>query len=166
MDIFQCIISYKIQIHLQCFRGWRWARTWKQCRPRLLYFPGKIYLPFYIWNFQFCKNFNLCNILAFYKVWSRFRIDFALQALQCSLILIILAITVITNISIVLNIRNSEIKRRIVSFLLIKNLCIVDTVGAMLILPVPLAATFRGEKWKRLIFAIAISQSSTSPCLP
>ena len=73
-----------------------------------------------------------------------------LQALQCSLILIILFITVVTNISIVLNIRNSEIKRRIVSFLLIKNLCIVDTVGAMLILPVPLAATFRGEKTKAL----------------
>ena len=70
---------------------------------------------------------------------------FLLQALQCSVILIILFITVVTNISIVLNIRNSEIKRRIVSFVLIKNLCIVDTVGAMLILPVPLAATFRGD---------------------
>ena len=97
---------------------------------------------------NFSKKFNLCNILAFCKVWSRFRIDFALQALQCSLILIILFITVVTNISIVLNIRNSEIKRRIVSFLLIKNLCIVDTVGAMLILPVPLAATFRGKDTK------------------
>ena len=69
-----------------------------------------------------------------------------LQALQCSLILLILAITVATNISIVLNIHNSEIKKRIVSFLLIKNLCIVDTVGAMLILPVPLAATFKGVR--------------------
>ena len=67
------------------------------------------------------------------------------QAAQCSLILVILAITVSTNVSIVLNIRNSDIKQHIVSFLLIKNLCIVDTVGALLILPVPLAATFRGE---------------------
>ena len=82
-----------------------------------------------------------------YSIFVKFGLarGFLLQALQCSVILIILFITVVTNISIVLNIRNSEIKRRIVSFVLIKNLCIVDTVGAMLILPVPLAATFRGD---------------------
>jgi hypothetical protein len=67
------------------------------------------------------------------------------QAFQCSVILVILVLTVATNISIVLNISQSDIKKRIVSFVLIKNLCIVDAVGAMLILPVPLAATFRGQ---------------------
>ena len=68
------------------------------------------------------------------------------QALQCTLILVILLVTVATNISIVLNISKSDIKKHMVSFVLIKNLCIVDAVGALLILPWPLAATFKGER--------------------
>ena len=34
---------------------------------------------------------------------------------------------------------------RTVNFLLIKNLCTVDLIGALLILPVPLLATIRGR---------------------
>ena len=67
------------------------------------------------------------------------------QTFQCSLIIIIIIITVLFNCSIIINISNCDIKSRIVSFVLIKNLCIVDLVGALLILPVPLAATIQGE---------------------
>ena len=67
------------------------------------------------------------------------------QAFQCSLIIIIIIITVLFNCSIIINISNCDIKSRIVSFVLIKNLCIVDLVGTLLILPVPLAATIQGE---------------------
>ena len=37
-----------------------------------------------------------------------------------------------------------QLKMRTVNFLLIKNLCIVDLVGAVLVLPVPLIATAKG----------------------
>ena len=67
------------------------------------------------------------------------------QAFQCSLIIIIIIVTVLFNCSVIINISNCDIKSRIVSFVLIKNLCIVDLVGALLILPVPLAATIQGE---------------------
>ena len=67
------------------------------------------------------------------------------QAFQCSLIIIIIIVTVLFNCSVIINISNCDIKSRIVSFVLIKNLCIVDLVGALLILTVPLAATIQGE---------------------
>ena len=67
------------------------------------------------------------------------------KALQCSLILIILLLTVGSNCSVILNISRNDIKNQIVSFVLIKNLCIVDLFGALLILPAPLAATYQGR---------------------
>ena len=66
------------------------------------------------------------------------------KVLQCSLILIILFLTVVSNCSVILNISRNDIKNQIVSFVLIKNLCIVDLFGALLILPAPLAATYQG----------------------
>ena len=38
-----------------------------------------------------------------------------------------------------------QLKMRTVNFLLIKNLCIVDLVGAVVVLPVPLVATAKGQ---------------------
>ena len=149
--------SYLNDLH---FRNCKCGGGRKQyCWTRLLYLPGifhNLYPPSHEQYFdthqqsltQFFFNFPAkFEYLHHFSIFVKFGLarGFLLQALQCSVILIILFITVVTNISIVLNIRNSEIKRRIVSFVLIKNLCIVDTVGAMLILPVPLAATFRGD---------------------
>ena len=65
--------------------------------------------------------------------------------LQCSVILVIIVVTVVTNCCIIINVGGSDIKNRIISFVLIKNLCIVDLCGALLILPVPLVATFQGD---------------------
>ena len=71
------------------------------------------------------------------------------QPLQCAVIVLILLISIVTNCSVILNITNSDIKKSIVTFVLIKNLCIVDLCGACLVLPAPLAATIRGETpWK------------------
>ena len=67
------------------------------------------------------------------------------QAVQCGLIILVLLLSVISNCSIVLNIVNSDIKKSIVTFVIIKNLCIADCIGACLVLPAPLAATFRGR---------------------
>ena len=66
------------------------------------------------------------------------------QPLQCAVIVLILLISIVTNCSVILNITNSDIKKSIVTFVLIKNLCIVDLCGACLVLPAPLAATIRG----------------------
>ena len=68
------------------------------------------------------------------------------QPLQCGVIVVILLISIITNCSVIINIINSDIKKSIVTFVIIKNLCIVDLCGACLILPSPLAATIKGEK--------------------
>ena len=38
-----------------------------------------------------------------------------------------------------------QLKMQTVNFILIKNLCIVDLIGALVILPVPLVATARGR---------------------
>ena len=67
------------------------------------------------------------------------------QPLQCGVIVAILLISIITNCSVIINIINSDIKKSIVTFVIIKNLCIVDLCGACLILPSPLAATIKGE---------------------
>jgi hypothetical protein len=53
---------------------------------------------------------------------------------------------VVSNLSVIINISQSDIKKRIVSFVLIKNLCIVDLFGAVLVLPFPLVATVQGDK--------------------
>ena len=68
------------------------------------------------------------------------------QPLQCGVILVILIISIIANCSVIINIINSDIKKSIVTFVIIKNLCIVDLFGACLILPAPLAATIKGVK--------------------
>ena len=57
------------------------------------------------------------------------------QPLQCAVIVLILLISIVTNCSVILNITNSDIKKSIVTFVLIKNLCIVDLCGACLVLP-------------------------------
>lgn len=67
------------------------------------------------------------------------------QPLQCGVIVAILLISIITNCSVIINIINSDIKKSIVTFVIIKNLCIVDLCGACLILPSPLAATIKGQ---------------------
>ena len=69
------------------------------------------------------------------------------QPLQCGVIVVILLISIIANCSVIINIINSDIKKSIVTFVIIKNLCIVDLCGACLILPSPLAATIKGEKY-------------------
>ena len=38
-----------------------------------------------------------------------------------------------------------QLKMRTVNFILIKNLCTVDLIGALVILPIPLVATARGR---------------------
>ena len=67
------------------------------------------------------------------------------QPLQCGVIVLILLTSVLTNCSVIINIINSDIKKSIVTFVIIKNLCIVDLCGACLILPAPLVATIRGK---------------------
>ena len=70
------------------------------------------------------------------------------KVLQCSLIRITLLLTVGSNCSVILNISRKDIKNQIVSFVLIKNLCIVDLLAALLILPAPLAAHIKvGNGW-------------------
>ena len=66
---------------------------------------------------------------------------------QCFVIIIIFLVTVVSNCSIILNISKSDVKSRVISFILIKNLCIVDLCGAILILPVPFIATWRGKMY-------------------
>ncbi len=67
------------------------------------------------------------------------------QPLQCILIILVILLTVASNVSIILNISLNELKRRNTNFVLIKHLCIVDLCGAILIVPVPLAATIQGN---------------------
>ena len=43
------------------------------------------------------------------------------------------------------NLCKFQLKMQTVNFLLIKNLCIVDLVGALVVLPVPLIATAKGQ---------------------
>ena len=61
---------------------------------------------------------------------------------QCFMIFLIFVVTVVSNCSIILNISQSNIKSSMVSFIIIKHLCIVDLCGALAILPVPFIATF------------------------
>ena len=68
------------------------------------------------------------------------------QPAQCAVIVLILLVSVLTNCSIIINIINSDIKKSIVTFIIIKNLCIVDLCGACLILPAPLLATIKGRE--------------------
>ena len=67
------------------------------------------------------------------------------QTFQCALIIIIITLTVAANSIVIFNISNCDIKSRIVSFILIQHLCIVDLLGAFCILPLPLLATVKGE---------------------
>jgi hypothetical protein len=68
------------------------------------------------------------------------------QPVQCIFIALIIVLSVAANSLVVHNICQNKLKMRSVNFLLIKNLCIVDLVGALMVLPVPLVATARG-KW-------------------
>ena len=61
------------------------------------------------------------------------------------MIVLILLTSILTNCSVIINIINSDIKKSIVTFVIIKNLCIVDLCGACLILPAPLVATIQGK---------------------
>lgn len=70
------------------------------------------------------------------------------KPLQCSVIIVIIIISIITNVSVIINIIKSDIKKSIVTFVIIKNLCIVDLCGACLILPVPLVTTIKGTAKK------------------
>ena len=63
---------------------------------------------------------------------------------QCGVIALIILASVLTNCSVIINIINSDIKKSIVTFVIIKNLCIVDLCGACLVLPAPLVATVKG----------------------
>lgn len=64
------------------------------------------------------------------------------QGLCISLIIIT---SIVLNISVIHNIYHNDLKLKTVHFLLIKNLCIVDLIGALCVLPIPLIATLQGE---------------------
>ena len=66
------------------------------------------------------------------------------QAIQSIVIISIILVAVVLNLLIIHNIWKNELKMHSVNFLLIKNLCLVDFVGAILILPFPLTATLKG----------------------
>ena len=74
------------------------------------------------------------------------------QSSQIVLIILIIFISVTTNLTIIINISNCDIKTRIVSFNIIKYLCIVDLLGACLVLPIPLTATIEGKHVENFIF--------------
>ena len=65
--------------------------------------------------------------------------------IQVLVISIIIILCVLTNLFIISNIINCDIKSKIVSFQLIKYLCLVDLLGACTVLPIPLAATIQGK---------------------
>jgi hypothetical protein len=67
------------------------------------------------------------------------------QPAQAVIIAFILSITVIANVMVIINMSCSELKRKTVNFVLIKHLCFVDLLGAMLVLPVPLVSTIQGK---------------------
>jgi len=58
---------------------------------------------------------------------------------------LILLAAVLANGSLVLNISGDSLKLRMVHFLLIRHVCITDGLGALLVLPVPLAAVIKVE---------------------
>jgi hypothetical protein len=82
------------------------------------------------------------------------------QPVQCVVIGLVILLTVASNVSIILNIGLSELKRRNTNFVLIKHLCIVDLCGAILIVPVPLAATIQGKDNFVLIKHLCIADNS------
>ena len=63
---------------------------------------------------------------------------------QCIVIAAIIITAVVCNVLVIHNIWMCQLKMRTVNFLLIKNLCIVDLIGACVVLPVPLLATAKG----------------------
>ena len=67
------------------------------------------------------------------------------QILQCASIIIIIILTVILNISIIIHISKCSVKNKVNSYVLTKHLCIVDLLGGVLILPLPLIATWNGK---------------------
>ena len=67
------------------------------------------------------------------------------QPIQCLIISIVIMMAIVCNGLVIHNISKCELKMRTVNFILIKNLCTVDLMGALLILPVPLVATARGH---------------------
>ncbi|XP_043197799.1 trace amine-associated receptor 13c-like [Amphibalanus amphitrite] len=64
---------------------------------------------------------------------------------QSLCICVIITAAVILNICVIQNIYHNDLKLKTVHFLLIKNLCIVDLIGALCVLPVPLITTMQGE---------------------
>ena len=67
------------------------------------------------------------------------------QVLQCVSIITIIIFTVILNISIIIHISKCSVKNKVNSYVLTKHLCIVDLLGGVLILPLPLIATWNGK---------------------
>lgn len=67
------------------------------------------------------------------------------KPLQCLVISLIMVLAVTLNLLVVHNVSACHFKQRSANFILIQNLCIVDAVGAALILPAPLAATSAGR---------------------
>ncbi|XP_037086143.1 octopamine receptor-like, partial [Pollicipes pollicipes] len=64
---------------------------------------------------------------------------------QSLCICLIITASVVLNICVIQNIYHNDLKLKTVHFLLIKNLCIVDLIGALCVLPVPLITTMQGE---------------------
>ena len=69
---------------------------------------------------------------------------FVNQPLQIICIACIILLAVGLNVLVIHNICCNELKLRSVNFILIRNLCVVDLLGALLILPVPLVVTAMG----------------------
>nr|XP_040565037.1 pinopsin-like [Lepeophtheirus salmonis]XP_040565038.1 pinopsin-like [Lepeophtheirus salmonis] len=66
------------------------------------------------------------------------------QELQATFIILIILFAVVANLAVIHNVCLNDLKMKSVNFILIKNLCIVDLVGAICVLPIPLAATIKG----------------------
>ena len=66
---------------------------------------------------------------------------------QIFFIVIIILATVLANMFIMTVIWTCDIKSKLVSYQLITYLCVVDLLGALTVLPVPLAVTIQGE-WR------------------
>ncbi len=66
------------------------------------------------------------------------------QPVQCAVIALIIVLAAGVNALVIHNICSNELKLRSVNFLIMRNLCVVDLLGALLILPVPLAVTAKG----------------------
>ncbi|CAL8070016.1 unnamed protein product [Orchesella dallaii] len=85
------------------------------------------------------------------------------QPLQALVLIVILISALLTNGLVIMNISRDSLKLRMVHFLLIRHVCITDSVGALFVLPIPLISFIKGY-WPWGETACTVISTTTACC--